>query len=138
MKFLIAFMLVMLYVQCAGAAEKISLKINGENFSVEVQDNITAQEIFKNVPLALTMTRYAGHEYYSELPFTPSFDSEKTSSLKAGCLYYWDGWNSFVINYEDCDISPYKSVHIGSVDEAEKICAILRSAGGKISITVEK
>ena len=138
MKFLITLLLVMLFIPYSEAAEKISLKIGDDNFSVEAEDNITAQEIFKNIPLNLKMTRYAGHEYYSELSFRPNFESEKTSHIKAGHLYYWDGWNAFVINYEDCDISPYKVVHIGSVDEAEKVCDLLRNADDKINITVKK
>ena len=138
MKFLVAVLFVLLSVQYAAAAEKFSVNLGGRKFSFEAEDNVTAREIFDKVPLNLKMMRYAEHEYYSELSFKPDFNSEKTSHIEAGHLYYWDGWNSFVINYEEYDISPYKVVHIGKFDEAEEICALLRDADASVNVTVEK
>ncbi|MDD3220113.1 MAG: cyclophilin-like fold protein [Lachnospiraceae bacterium] len=83
------------------------------------------------------MTRYAGHEYYSELPFTPEFASETTSEILAGHVYYWDGWNAFVINYIDSDISPYNVVHIGEIADAS-ISDYLTGADETIHIQVSE
>lgn len=57
------------------------------------------------------------------------------SQIKAGHLYYWGGWNAFVINYEDADISPYKVAHLGEVDG--DISEVLRKAADKVTVRVE-
>ena len=57
------------------------------------------------------------------------------SDIKAGHIYYWDGWNAFVINFEDYDISPYKVVHIGEI-KSEDISDILKNSGEIIDIEV--
>ena len=129
-----------LYFSSAGvAAEKTSMaiKLGDKSYSIEMKDNVTIQDILEKLPLSLNMKRYAGHEYYAELPFRPAFAQEQTSHIQAGHLYYWDGWNAFVINYEESDITPYKVVHLGHVDDAEGICGYLRGADENIDVTVE-
>ena len=120
------------------ASENIAIRIGDNVYSAILENNVTATEIFKHLPLTLELNRYAEHEYYSELPFKPEFARERTSHIKAGHLYYWDGWNAFVINYEDYDISPYKVVHIGTVNDASEIAEYLRGAGEKVNVTVQK
>lgn len=118
-----------------GDESSMQLTINGTEYEVELDENITTNEIVKKMPLDLTLVRYAGHEYYSELPFTPEFAKETTSNIKAGHVYYWDGWNAFVINYEECDISPYRVVHIGEI-KSKDVSEMLRNADEKISVSV--
>ena len=86
---------------------------NQKEYEVILDHNTTVDHIVSQLPLKLTFQEYASHEYYSELPFTPVFDQTRTTFVKAGHLYYWDGWNAFVFNYIDSDISPYHVVHIG-------------------------
>ena len=138
MKFIILVLLVLCIPAAAFSAEKsfISISIEGKNYSAELENNITIREIVKNLPLSLNMSRYAGHEFYSELSFRPEFAPERTSHILPGHLYYWDGWNAFVINYEDSDISPYKVIHIGRIVETEEICNFLRTAEENISVKV--
>ena len=64
---------------------KLSMNIvmDGTVYEVKLDDNKTTRDIVENMPLELSMVRYAGHEYYSELPFTPEFDSNRTSNIKA-------------------------------------------------------
>lgn len=113
----------------------MKIEINNINYDVELDHNLTTNDILKNLPLQLHLSRYANHEYYSELPFKPNFDKTRTSKIKAGHLYYWDGWNAFVINYEDYDITPYKVVHIGKILDTN-IIDILKSANKEITIEV--
>lgn len=82
--------------------ESMTIKVNETEYEVVLDHNETVKNIVENMPLTLDMVRYAGHEFYSELPFTPAFDQEGTSEIKAGHVYYWDGWNAFVINYVSC------------------------------------
>lgn len=114
------------------------IKLDGKNYTVKLEDNVTVRDILKKMPLSLNMQRYAGHEYYAELPFRPEFAAEKTSHIEAGHLYYWDGWNAFVINYEESDISPYKVIQLGIVNNAEDLCAYLRKTEENINVDVEK
>lgn len=115
----------------------MNITIGDMTYAVRLDDNETTRDIVEKMPLELSMVRYAGHEYYSELPFTPEFDNSRTSNIKAGHVYYWDGWNAFVINYEDYDISPYKVVHIGEITDAG-ISQYLSGAEDTISISVTK
>ncbi len=118
-----------------GDEDNMQLTIGGTAYEVELDDNITIDDIVKKLPLELTLTRYAGHEYYSELPFTPSFAEETTSDIKAGHVYYWDGWNAFVINYEDTDIAPYQVVHIGEI-KSKDVSEMLKNADETIGVSV--
>lgn len=120
----------------AKEAEQImNILIGDTTYRVQLDDNETTRDIVENMPFDLSMVKYAGHEYYAELPFTPSFDQTRTSEVKAGHLYYWDGWNAFVINYVDYDIAPYKVVHIGEIKDAE-ISSYLQNTDENITIKV--
>lgn len=115
--------------------ERMTIKVNGIEYEVALDQNVTVKDIIEKMPLSLNMVRYAGHEFYSELPFTPAFAEERTSEIKAGHVYYWDGWNAFVINYIDSDISPYKVVHIGEIKD-KSICDVLADGTDHIQIDV--
>lgn len=115
----------------------MTLTVDGNTYTVHLEDNVTAKEIQDKLPLELSLGRYAGHEYYAELPFTPAFASETTSQIKAGHVYYWDGWNAFVINFIDYDIAPYKVVHIGEITDVA-ISEYLNQASDTVQVTVNK
>ena len=140
MSVLFALVLILTFPYAAMSAEKNSIIINfaGKNYVAELEDNATARDILNRMPLSLNLQRYAGHEYFADLPFRPEIAAEKTSRLEAGHLYYWDGGNSFVINYEEFNSAPYKEVHIGKINNAEEICEYLRNANDNISVKIIK
>ena len=115
--------------------QRMKAQINETEYEVKLDNNKTVKDILSNLPLNLKLSRYAGHEYYSELPFTPTFDKDRTSNIKAGHIYYWDGWNAFVINYKDYDIAPYKVVHIGEILDTN-VSEILNQSDNTINIIV--
>lgn len=115
--------------------QSMKVQINEMEYEVKLDNNKTVKDIISNLPLNLELSRYAGHEYYSELPFTPTFDKDRTSNIKAGHIYYWDGWNAFVINYKDYDIAPYKVVHIGEI-LGDNISEILNKSDNTINVIV--
>ncbi len=115
----------------------MKIEINKIVYEVKLDRNKTVSDILKNMPLSLSVTRYAGHEYYAALPFTPAFDENRTSKIKAGHVYYWDGWNAFVINYIDWDIAPYKVVHIGKITDS-RVSDMLAKANETFLIDVKK
>lgn len=116
--------------------ETMKLVIGKTEYEVKLDLNTTTTDIVSHLPLELHMERYAEHEYYAELPFTPVFHEERTSQIQAGHVYYWDGWNAFVINYIDWDISPYQVVHIGEITDAG-ISEVLSEAEDRILVSAE-
>ncbi len=124
-------------IQTNTEKQSMNFIIAGKKYKAKINDNKTSQDIIKNLPLSLKYVRYAEHEYYAELPFKPVFDKERTSHILAGHIYYWDGWNAFVINYKECDISPYKVVHIGEIED-KSIIKYLETAEKNISVEVKK
>lgn len=111
----------------------MTIIIDGKEYKVNLMPSQTLSDILAMRPLELELTRFAGHEYYAELPGTPKEVRETTSQLLAGHLYYWGEGNSFVINFEDYDIAPYKSVHLGEI-VGGGVVEYLREAGSKIKI----
>ena len=95
-----------------------------------------AQAIAAALPLDLKMERFGGHEFWAKLPFVPPFAHPRTSQVKAGHVYYWDGWNAFVVNYIDSDIAPYNVVHVGEIAD-KTICAVLDKAPEHITAKAE-
>lgn len=110
--------------------------MNNKEYEVELDNNDTTNDILSNIPFDLNMQRYAGNEYYGELSFRPK-NTEGNSEIKAGHIYYWDGWNAFVLNFEDRNISPYKVVHIGEIKD-KTIIDLLKNGEENIAIKVIK
>ena len=114
----------------------MKLTLNAQEYNVTLNDNSTIDDILKLLPMTLEMQRYAGHEYYASLSETPTIEGvTKTSDIKAGGIYYWDGWNAFVINFEDINIAPYKVVHVGDING--NIVSELDKSGDTITVNVQ-
>jgi len=114
----------------------MKLTLNEHEYNVTLNKNSTTDDILKLLPMNLEMQRYAGHEYYTSLLDTPTIEGVTTTSdIKAGGIYYWDGWNAFVINFEDTNIAPYKVVHVGDVNG--DIVSDLEKSGDKITVNVQ-
>ena len=112
--------------------QTMQIVIGDRHYEIRLERNETAQAIAAALPLSFEMKRFGGHEFYATLPFRPPFAAERTSQIKAGCVYYWDGWNAFVINYIDWDISPYKVVRVGEIAD-KSICTALDAASDSIA-----
>ena len=128
--------MLVLFTGHSEASPSLSLTLGDKEYHAVLDDNVTVRDIVKHLPLTLDMQRYAGHEYCSDLSFRPEAEQGRTSSLKAGHLYYWEGGNTFVINYKDTDISPYKDVHLGAF--SEDISAELMKSEEHINITIKE
>lgn len=110
--------------------------MDGKTYSVLPDANITFNEISQKLPLELSMKNFGKHEFWAELPFKPEFAMERTSKILEGHIYYWDGWNAFVINYIDWDIAPYSVVHLGKIED-KSICDTLKDKSDGFKIRVE-
>ncbi len=103
------------------------ISIDGQSYEVDFKDGELQRELLNMKPLTLTMKQYAKHEFYSKLPFKPVMSKDTTSFIKAGYIYYWDGWNALVLNYIDTDISPYKVAEIGKFRDSDKLVEFIKS-----------
>ena len=119
------------------AGENMKIQIDGSDYIVQTEDNETVADIVAQLPLSLELVRYAGHEYYATLPFTPRESANQTSKLGAGYLYYWGGGNAFVVNFADYDIAPYHSVLIGRITDVSAV-DILRNAANNVPVMIVK
>lgn len=117
-------------------AKSMKVIMNNKEYEVELDNNDTTNDILANMPFDLNLQRYAGNEYYGELSFKPK-NTEGNSEIKAGHIYYWDGWNAFVLNFEDRNINPYKVVHIGEIKD-KTIIDLLKNGEENIAIKVIK
>ena len=115
-------------------AKSMKVIMNNKEYEVELDNNDTTNDILSNVPFDLNIQRYADNEYYGELSFKPK-NTEGNSEIQAGHIYYWDGWNAFVLNFEDRNIAPYKVVHIGEVKD-KTIIDLLKNSEENISVKV--
>jgi len=99
-------------------SKSIKLTIDGKEYAATLNDNRIVEDVLNMLPLELTLQRYAGHEYYSPLPQKPSIKGvPMTSDAHASGIYYYDGWTAFTVLYGGADITPFKVVHIGDVNE---------------------
>ena len=137
MKYLVTMVAAWAIINSAFAGEDMKIQINGTEYIVQTDDNETVTDILTQVPFSLELSRYAGHEYTAALPFTPRNSATNTSRLLPGHVYWWAMGNSFVINFTDYDIAPYKNVHIGRITDAAVI-DMLQDAGDTISVKVIK
>ena len=137
MKRIMAVMAVCIITNNAIAGDKMKIQINDTVYVVQTDDNKTVADIVANLPMDLNMQRYAGHEYFAEMDFIPHGGGKKTSHLMPGHVYWWGDGNTFVINYIEYDIAPYKSVHIGEITDPE-IIDVLANAPRTIAVKLMK
>lgn len=113
----------------------IKLTLDGKDYTAEVNNNNTVQDIIRMMPMELTLKRYAGHEYFSELPETLSIeDVPMTSVAYAGDICYYDGWNAFTVLFGDAHIAPFKVVIVGHINED---ISALAKAGDTLEAKIE-
>lgn len=121
---------------CFGG-ESMKIVINDKTYDVKSEKNDVVEEISANLPLKLSFVKFDGHEFYADLPFKVKSRAEQTSDLKAGHIYYWASGNTFVLNYKDADISPYKSVHLGEFTD-KSVSDVLKNSPSGIEIVIDK
>lgn len=94
-------------------------------------------DILEMLPLKMTFERYGDHEYHASLPQKLSLGNlVKTCDARAGSLYYFDGWASLSLFFEDVHTNSPHVVHIGDI--VENIATPLKSAGKELDIKLER
>lgn len=113
----------------------MKLELNNIIYEIQTEDSTLTREIQNLLPVTLTLTRSADHEYYSSLPQKAGTDGARlTSRVEAGGVYYFQAWNAFSLNFRDMDISPYQVHYVGKA--GKDLAAALEASGRTITVTV--
>ncbi len=110
---------------------KINLNINGNDFTVTLEDNETSRELVNRLPLSITMNELNGNEKYYYFDEDLSSDSKIVGKIKKGDIMLY-GADCLVIFYKTFNTS-YSYTRIGSIDYPDNLDNVV----GKNSITVK-
>ena len=102
---------------------QIVLNVNGNSFTATLEDNDTARELLKRLPLNITMNELNGNEKYYY--FTESFPTNSYSPerINTGDIMLY-GDDCLVIFYEDFKTS-YSYTKLGKINNLEELDNIL-------------
>ena len=115
----------------------MKLKIGGSIYEVQEEKSALSDAVSALTPLSLTLSRSADHEYYGQLPKSVDVNgARQTSHVEAGCIYYFQAWNAFSLNFREMDISPYKVYVIGKTDA--RTAAELEKADRSLTVDILK
>ena len=113
---------------------KISLNINGKDFTAKLEDSETTRKLVEMLPLEINMSELNGNEKYYYLDSNLPTNQYNPRHIKAGDIMLY-GNNCLVIFYEDFDTS-YSYTKIGKI---ENIDGLKSSLGrGSINVLIEK
>ncbi len=110
---------------------KINLNINGNDFTVTLEDNETSRELVNRLPLSITMNELNGNEKYYYFDETLPSNSKRVGKINKGDIMLY-GDDCLVIFYESF-ATPYSYTRIGSIDHPDNLDNVV----GKESITVK-
>ena len=113
---------------------QIVLNVNGNSFTATLEDNDTARELLKRLPLNITMNELNGNEKYYY--FTESFptNSYRPERINTGDIMLY-GDDCLVIFYEDFKTS-YSYTKIGKIDNVDNLKNVL--GRGNITVSIDR
>ncbi|MBE6835620.1 MAG: hypothetical protein E7515_05140 [Ruminococcaceae bacterium] len=107
------------------------LKINEKEFQFTPEENETANEFLKRLPLSLSMSELNGNEKYFYLENSLPSDEKSVALIQKGDIMLY-GDNCIVVFYKTFPTT-YKYTKIGHIDDPDE----LDEALGDGSVTVE-
>lgn len=107
--------------------------VNGETFTITLNQSQAAQEFLNLLPLTLDMRDVNGNEKYAVLNRTFTNDDKKAGTIHAGDLKLWSG-NGLVLFYNDFP-SPYQYTDLGTMSDSQGLAEAL--GAGDVIITIE-
>ncbi len=113
--------------------QTITLEINGETFTVTLDDNPTASAFAETSSVLMEMTELNGNEKYAYLLDTLSADPQPVGRIEAGDLMLY-GDDCIVIFYRSFD-TPYTYTRIGWIEDPERLAKAVGS--GDVDVLFE-
>lgn len=119
-----------------GAEQEMTLEISiGENaYTVYLEDNETAKELIKRLPMELTMDDLHGNEKYDYLPESLPAAEENIGTIHAGDLMLF-GSDCLVLFYEDFTTA-YSYTRIGRFENPSGLSETL--GNGSVTVTFKR
>ena len=93
--------------------------INGEEFSVNLEDNETAKAFSNMLPVSLTMSELHGNEKYYYIDTSLPSNPQNIGTIHKGDIMLY-GDNCVVIFYKDFETS-YTYTKIGQIENADSL-----------------
>lgn len=79
---------------------KVKITIKGKSIIANLEDNVTAREFIKRLPLKLPMLDLYGRELVNRLSKPLPIDTLRSDNYAVGDIIYWPPRKSFVILYK--------------------------------------
>ena len=110
--------------------DKLKVTINNKEYTINLEDNDTAQKLVEMAPLEVTMKELNGNEKYYYFDTNFPEHSYKPGRIEKGDVMLYDG-NCLVIFYESLN-SKYEYTKIGHIDNLPNL------GKGDITVKIEK
>ena len=115
---------------------KFKLTFNNKAYHAKMFDTPLVKQILDMCPFELKYQRSQEHEYFAKLPKpTNAKGSKQESKAKKNQICFFEEWNCFCLIFNDCDVSPWKIIHLG--DFVEDISEDLNKASDYITVKCE-
>lgn len=98
---------------------KINLNINGNDFTVTLEDNETSRKLVNRLPLSITMNELNGNEKYYYFDDALPSNSKRVGKINTGDVMLY-GDNCLVIFYDTFTTS-YSYTKIGTIDNPDDL-----------------
>ena len=105
----------------------MKLTIGEYQFTVILEDNETAGELAKQLPLTLNMSELNGNEKYNYLPFSLPTDAYSPMEIKSGDVMLY-GDNCLVVFYESFR-SSYRYTKVGHIEDVTDLKEAVGAGG---------
>ena len=106
-------------------SNKITININGVDFTVTLEDNETARELVNRLPLNIEMNELNGNEKYYYFDESFPSNSSRIEIIEKGDIMLY-GSDCLVLFYESFNTS-YSYTRLGKIDNPEDLNSILGS-----------
>ncbi len=113
---------------------RLNMTVNHTAYTVVLEDNETARELVRMLPLTLEMNELNGNEKYYYFDTSFSTNEENIGMIQNGDLMIY-GNNCLVLFYDSFSTT-YRYTRVGYVENAENLASILGNSA--ITITLEQ
>ena len=113
---------------------RLNMTVNHTAYTVVLEDNETARELVRMLPLTLEMNELNGNEKYYYFDTSFSTNTENIGMIQNGDLMIY-GNNCLVLFYDSFS-TPYRYTRVGHVENAENLASILGNSA--ITLTLEQ
>ena len=114
-------------------SNKITININGVDFTVTLEDNETARELVNRLPLNIEMNELNGNEKYYYFDESFPSNSSRIERIEKGDIMLY-GSDCLVLFYESFNTS-YSYTRIGKLDNPSLLDDVIGKDSVRVTIT---